>query len=317
MNGMLEHLTLAGGIEPADGDILARLQNVKLLAVLDDSQGNIWLGSRSGLIKVGVNGVVDEWRADDPEAPTPDGQIDTLQLAGDGSVWLSAPGGGVQQRDSISGKVMLHIPAGDDGGLDKADIEVMVISPNGNPWVAGSDGVAQLDRVHRRFKAVPELGDERVYALAFDGSDALWLQRLSGVDQYRLRNGHWQLQAHVGVDEGMPAVGAAGIRVDARHRVWVSTSRGLFRWDPVRRMLSRQSMQDSTSSQEYLDRALAMSNSGVLAAATADGGLVLVDTNAADPPGRTPGAAFRSFLGAAWWPMARHADQRWAAVAER
>ncbi|MGV8921811.1 MAG: two-component regulator propeller domain-containing protein [Thermomonas sp.] len=295
MNGMLEDLTLAGGIEPADSDILARLQNVKLIAVVEDSQRNIWLGSRSGLIKVGMNGAIDEWRPDDPTAPTPDGQIDMLQLAGDGSIWLSAPGGGVQQRDSTSGKVMLDIPAGEGGGLGKADIEVLIISPNGDPWVAGSDGVAQLDRVHRRFKAVPELGDKRVYALAFDGSDVLWLQRLSGMDQYRLREGHWQLGVHVGVDQGMPAVGAAGIRVDARHRVWVSTPRGLFRWDPVRRILSRQGMQDSTSSQEYLDRALAMSNNGVLAAATADGGLVLMDTNAADPPSRSPVLRFDRF----------------------
>ena len=58
MNGMLEDLTLAGGIEPADSDILARLQNVKLIAVVEDSQRNIWLGSRSGRIKVVMNGAI-------------------------------------------------------------------------------------------------------------------------------------------------------------------------------------------------------------------------------------------------------------------
>ena len=201
----------------------------------------------------------------------------------------------MQQRDTSTGKILLDFRAGDAGGLGKADIEVLIISPDDIPWIAGSDGVAQLDRVKRRFKGVPELGDERVYALGFDGRDVLWLQRLSGMDQYRLIQGHWQLEAHVGVAEGMPAVGAAGIRVDARHRVWVSTPRGLFRWDPVRRILSRQSMQDSTSSQEYLDRALAISNNGVLAAATADGGLLLVDTNAIDPKSRSPVLRFDRF----------------------
>lgn len=295
MNGMLEHVTRSGEIDQADNDILRRLQNIKLLSVVEDSQHNIWLGFRLGLIKVGAKGAIDEWRANDPQDPTPDAQIDSLQIAGDGSLWLSSPGGGVQKRDTSTGKILLDFRAGDAGGLGKADIEVLVISPDDDPWIAGSDGVAHLDHVNRRFKGVPELGDERVYALAFDGRDVLWLQRLSGMDRYRLIQGHWQLEAHVGVDEGMPAVGAAGIRVDARHRVWVSTPRGLFRWDPVRRILSRQSMQDSTSSQEYLDRALAISNNGVLAAATADGGLLLVDTNAADPASRTPVLRFDLF----------------------
>lgn len=295
VEGGLEHIATDGSVGRANQDIGKRLQNVKPLALLEDNVGNIWLGHRSGLIKVGRNGVIDEWRADDIKDSTPDGQIDTLQLAGESSFWLSAPGGGVQQRDTVSGKILIDIRAGDGHGLGNADLEALVLSPEGDPWVAGSDGVAHLDRVNRRFKAVPELGDKRVYALAFDGSDVLWLQRLSGMDQYRIRKGRWQLEAHIGVDEGMPAVGAAGIRVDARHRVWVSTPRGLFRWDPVRRILSRQSMQDSTSSQEYLDRALAMSENGVLAAATADGGLVLVDTNAADPPSKTPVLRFDRF----------------------
>ncbi|MDQ3159834.1 MAG: ATP-binding protein, partial [Pseudomonadota bacterium] len=295
MNGVLEHLTQGGGIIQAETDTLGRLKNVKLLSVVEDSERNIWLGSRSGLVRVGIDGAIDEWQADDATAPTPDAQIDTLQLSSDGSLWLSAPGGGVQQRDTRTGNVLLDIPAGDGGGLGKADLESLIISPHGEPWVAGSDGVAKLDRATRRFKAVPELGDERVYALAFDGSHVLWLQRLSGMDQYRLQKGRWQLAAHVGVDEGMPAVGAAGIRVDARHRVWVSTSRGLFRWDPVRRNLRRHGMQDSTSSQEYVDRALAMSKNGVLAAATTDGGIVLVDTNAADPASRIPVLRFDRF----------------------
>ncbi|MDI1251869.1 hybrid sensor histidine kinase/response regulator [Thermomonas sp.] len=295
LNGALERLTRSGSIVQADGDILGRLQNLKLLAVAEDSPGNIWLGSRLGLIRVGVGGVIDEWRANDPQDPTPDAQIDTLQLAGDGTLWLSAPGGGVQQRDTATGKILLDIPAGDMGGLGNADLEALIISPDDEPWVAGAEGVARLDRVHRRFVVLPELGGGRVYALAFDGRDVLWLQRLPGLEQYRLANGHWSLETRVGESEGMPSVGAAGIRVDAHHRVWVSTSRGLFRWDPVRRNLRRQGMQDSTSSQEYLDRALAMSNDGVLAAATADGGLVLVDTNAADPASNIPTLRFDRF----------------------
>lgn len=294
-NGVTEKLAIDGTLSWLDDASQTRLEGIKFTAILDAREGRLWFASRNALIRIAADGAIDEWHADDAEDSTPDAQIDTLQLADDGSLWLSAPGGGVQQRDAASGKILLDIPAGEGGDLSIADVEALVLSPNGTPWVAGSGGVARLDRVNRRFQSVPELGTERVYAIAFDGSDVLWLQRLSGMDQYRLKKGFWQQEAHVGVDEGMPSVGAAGIRVDARHRVWVSTSRGLFRWDPVRGILSRQGMQHSTSSQEYLDRALAMSNNGVLAAATADGGLLLVDTNAPDPASRSPVLRFDRF----------------------
>ncbi|MEO5629785.1 MAG: ATP-binding protein [Thermomonas sp.] len=242
-----------------------------------------------------MDGAIDEWRANDAQDPTPAANIDMLHIASDGSLWLSAPGGGVQQRDVSTGRILLDIPAGDAGGLGSADIEALVLAHNGDVWIAGSDGVARLDRVHRRFKPVQELGSERVYALAFDGRDVLWLQRLSGLARYRLRNGRWNPESQVSVREGLPAVGAAGIQVDARHRVWVATSRGLFRWDPLRRSLRRKNMQDSASSEEYLDRALTMNEQGVLAAATADGGLLLVDTNAADRPAKAPTLRFERF----------------------
>ena len=286
-NGTVERLSADGAIERLDRDSLARLQNVKLSSILEDSDGRLWLGHR-GLIRIGIDGVIDEWRADDAQDPVPQGTIDQLQLAGDGSVWLSAPGGGVQQRDAATGKVLLDVPAGDAGGLGAADLEALQLSPRGDVWVAGSDGVARLDRVHRRFRAVPEMGAERVYALAFDGNDTLWLQRVSGLQQYLRRSGRWQRGVRVDVGSGMPAVAASGMRVDARHRVWVSTSRGLYRWDPRSRNLRRIGAQDETRSQEYLDRALAMSPERLLAVASADGGIVLVDTDAPDPAGTSP-----------------------------
>ena len=65
-NGSLERLTRDGSIVQADRDVLGRLRDMKLSAVAEDSIGNIWLGSRLGLIRVGVDGAIDERRADDP-----------------------------------------------------------------------------------------------------------------------------------------------------------------------------------------------------------------------------------------------------------
>ena len=287
-NGAVERLLSDGTIQRLDADSLARLQNVKLVGIAEDNAGRLWLGHRAGLIRIGTDGVIDEWRADDAVDPVPDGSIEQLQVGADGSLWLSAPAGGVQQRDVATGKLLLDIPAGDSGGLGTADIETLALSPRGEVWVGGSEGVARLDRVHRRFRALSEMGVQRVYAFAFDGNDTLWLQRVSGIQQYRRRDGRWQPGARIGVAAGMPAVAASALRVDARHRVWISTSRGLYRWNPRSRNLRRLGEHDDASSQEYMDRALALSEQGLLAAASADGSILLVDTEAADPVAASP-----------------------------
>ena len=282
-NGAVEHLAADGSIERLDDDSLARLRGVKLQAIVEDHDGRLWLGQRNGLIRVGGDGTIDEWRADDAQDAAPGGQVDQLLVASDGSLWLSAPGGGVQQRDVSSGRILQDIPADAAHGLGSGDLEAMVISPRGEVLVAGSDGVAMLDAAQGKFRSLPELGGERVYALAFDGADMLWLQRQSGLAQYRRVGAGWQLGDQVDTAHGMPAVGAAGMQVGHRHRAWVFTPRGLYRYDPERRTLRRHGVRDGASSQEFLDRALAMSAQGVLAAASADGGITLVDTTAADP----------------------------------
>src|SRR3546814_7205333 len=73
-----------------------------------------------------------------------------------------------------------------------------------------------------------------------------------------------------GIDAGLPSVGAGGLRVDAQHRVWMSTSRGLFRWTPSSRLLRRYGVQQGIGSQEFLDRAITLTEEGMLDAATAD-----------------------------------------------
>ena len=289
MNGVVEHLASDGTTRPLDSDTLARLQGVKPASIVEDHAGRLWVGHRRGMLRIGKDGAIDEWTHEDRIAPAPSGQVAQMFVVPDGMLWLGSPGGGVQQRDPASGRILQDIGAGDAGGLGAVDIDGMVIAPTGEPWVAGQDGVSRYDPVQRRFQPLQALGRERVHALAFDGPDLLWLQRLSGLEQYRREDNGWKRIDRVETRHGMPAVAAAGLFVDARHRVWITTSRGLYRWEPARRNLRHIGMQDGASNEEYLDRAAVMRGDGVLVAATADGSVVLVDTTAPDPlPARPP-----------------------------
>lgn len=282
LGGMIEHMDADGEIAPLDPDALERLRSVKPAAIAEDAARRLWVAHRGGLIRLGADGVIDEWTPGDAQAPAPSTLVTRLLPAGDGSLWLCAPGAGVQQRDPASGLILRDIPAGDAAGLGDADIEDMALGPAGEPWLAGSRGVLHFDAASGRFLPLPAMGSERAFALAFDGRDVLWVQRLSGLEQYRRHGAAWSRATQVGTRLGMPAVGAAALLVDARHRVWITTSRGLYRWEPERRNLRRIGARDAGGSEEYLDRAALLRDDGVLVAATADGGLRLVDADAAD-----------------------------------
>ncbi len=291
LGGVVEHLGADGSIAPLADDLLERLRNVKPAAIAEDVAGRLWIAHRGGLLRI-ANGAVDEWTAEDAKAPVPPGQVGFVLPARDGSLWLAAIGGGVQQRDPASGGILRDLRADGDSGLGEADIEDMVLAEDALPWLATSTGVLRFEPAASRFVPVAAMGEDRVYALAFDGPDRLWLQRLAGLEEYRRQGGGWRRVARIDTRHGMPAVAASALLVDARHRAWITTSRGLYRWDPRRQRLAHVGVRDDAGGEEYLDRAALLRDDGLLVAGTADGGLRMVDTAMADPSPRQPQLRF-------------------------
>ncbi|MGN7726069.1 ATP-binding protein [Luteimonas sp. 22616] len=306
-NGLVEHIDAEGEISGFGDDVHDRLRNVRMYAIAQDLDGHLWLGASGSLLRLSSDGAIDEWnrrRESDRILP---GYVDLLRVAPDGSLWLSNQGGGIQQRNPANGAVIHAWPAGQGDGVGNGETEELAFAPgSGEPWIAGAQGLARLDAASGRFAPVPAMAGAKVFAFAFDGPDALWLQRLSGLERYERSKGQWQRTASVGVEAGLPSVGAAGLRVDAQHRVWMSTTRGLFRWTPSTRRLRQYGVQQGIGSQEFLDRAIAITEEGMLAAATADGGVVLVDTLATEPAPTTPTLRLDSF--------AVRRDGRWQPV---
>ena len=289
-NGIIEHLTPDGRIERQGAAIDDRMRGSKLNSIVEDRAGRLWAGTRGSLLRIGPD-TVDEWGSGDARDPVPDGSIEQMRVAADGSVWLLALGGdgGVQQRDADTGRVLRDLRAGDASGLGLLDAEQFDFAPDGNPWIADATGMRRFDPRTRRFHVVPSLAGERVYGFAFDGDDDLWLQRLAGLEHYRRHGDGWKQVERIAQAQGMPAIGAAGLRIDVRHRLWASTTRGLYCWDQAKRTLRHYGAQSGLSSEEFIDRGIAIADGGrLLAAATMDGSVVLVDAAMADAPGTTP-----------------------------
>ncbi|HEY0662526.1 MAG TPA: ATP-binding protein [Lysobacter sp.] len=287
--GEIERLDPKGQLHPAAASVQAAMEGRKPMSGIQDRKGRLWIGgmgARGGLLRVDPAGEVHEWRHDDAEDATCAGQIAHVAQASDGTVWLSCAGAGVQQRDADSGRVLTAVPSGPEQGLGTGDLEAMAFAADGALWIAGDRGLSRWNAAAQRFEEM--IDGDRVFAFDFDGSDALWLQRLSGLEQYRRVDGSWRLASRVGMGQGIPAVEGSELRIDARKRVWLASLRGLYRWDPRSQQLRRFGLGDGLSSQEFVDRAMSLADNGVLAAALVDGGVVLVDTLAQDPAPRRP-----------------------------
>lgn len=280
--GAPERLAADGSVELMAKATIAALNGRKFYGIVEADGGTVWVGAHDSLLRIAPDDTLREWHEDDAVDASLRG-LDHLRIAADGTLWLSSPGVGVQQRDAASGAVLRNLPAGSHG-LGEADVEALVFGPDGSaPWIAGHGGVARWRPAQDRFEHLQVMGGQRVYALCFDGEDTLWLSRLTGLEQYRRVGGAWTRVGSVGPQQGVPAVESAGMRIDSNHRVWLTTTRGLFRWDPASRHLRRFGVHDGLGSQEFLDRSITLTDRGVLVATTSGGGVMLVDTTAPDP----------------------------------
>lgn len=280
----LERLDPDGTVVPADPAVREALDGLVVWSLREDRDGDLWVGQRRTLVQIIQSRGTRHWGQDgSPDATLP-GPLTLMDLAPDGTLWMSFTGAGMQQRDPATGRVLLNVPAGPTHGLGVGDNEALGFDADGVPWVAGGIGALRWNGGAGRFEPVPGISAEgRIFALRFSGPDEVWLQRLSGLEQYRRVASDWTQVATVGAAQGIPPVEAAGLEIDARGRVWVSTLRGLYRWDPATGRGRHFGLFDGLGSQEFVNRTLVQTPDGVMVSALSNGAVVMVDALAEDP----------------------------------
>ena len=288
--GFIEHLdTKTGELEllPWHQQEFAKL---KFQSVLEDRQGRLWLGHSKGLARLDLSShALKSWPAGEGKDAAPEtGPVDWLVQTADGSVWLSSLGGGLQRRDGESGAVLDDIGADSGHGLTAMDTEMIAAGPDGALWLAGAQGLLRWEQTARRFLPVAGTGGERVFSFAFQDATHLWLHRLSGLELWRGDARGWRREQRLAVADGVPAVESTGLEIDAGKRLWLATRRGLFRIDQQSGKVRNFGVRDGLLSQEFNDRALFITDDGILAGSATDGSVMLLDTRLPDPAAVTP-----------------------------
>ncbi|MGA9333114.1 MAG: two-component regulator propeller domain-containing protein [Rudaea sp.] len=277
-NGELWTVNLDGGIDrldPASGAVERFAQRWSapekaLWSVLADKHGQLWVGHTRGLRVYDVQRgtfhdlPVDRKRAD---ALMP-GTVDQLVQATDGAVWASANGGALQRIDPVTLTIRRY---DESAGLRSTDIGQIGFAPDAALLVASAAGLDRFDAATQRFTAVAAAPAQRVLAFAFARDGTLWLHTTAALLHYRYRAGTLSPLQRVDAASGWPSLTAGGMQVDARGRVWVSSARGLWRFDPVTRAIRRFGSGDGLASAEFNRLALLQTADGAIFGGTLAG----------------------------------------------
>lgn len=274
-DGVLEHVSPDGKVRGYFDTEETRLPIRTGSAVLVRNDARLWLGHARGLSRFDpASGKVEHWYADDsPDAP-PRGLVDILRHAPDGDLWLSAYGAGVQHRDP-DGKVLRTWLIGDADGLPEGSVEDLVFGPDGRPWLAGDSGVLRLDDAGERFVAVAGI-EGRLMSLAFSREGDLWVARPGFIERHALEDGAAVLRTRIGRAQGLPTVEVGGMLVDADDDVWVTSSRGLWRYASDGGTLRQFGVRDGLPSDEFTANPPLITENGVVVAST-NRGVVVFD----------------------------------------
>ncbi len=286
--GHIERIDAKGVAEAVDPDVRSRLPESVPFFIAEDGHGQLWMGyGRDGLWRLGRDGRLDNWR---PTAGRQDSPVETYQhiaVSRSGRIWLSIPGKGLELRDAVTGRVLGQFPLAGPGPGD-SEILDMRMGPDDRLWLAGSFGLGWWDEASGRLVIPAGLRGRRAHVFDFVDEDALWVHAADGLSRHARGQGEWRRTDRVQTGRELPSLQPAKLCVDARGRVWLTSQRGLLRWNPHTAHMTRFGVEQGLDSQEFTDGGMTIDANGMLAAVAYDGSVLLIDTRYPDPPMRVP-----------------------------
>lgn len=149
-----------------------------VLSILEDREGNLWLGTESGGVDILRDRAFTTYSAQDGLS---DDHIRSVYQDHKGTVWLGTSGGGLNRRDEGGFSALTTAE-----GLSSNVVLSIVSGPNGDLWLGTPDG---LDRLHDGkvtvFTSADGLADDFVRSLYFDAQGSLWIGTRRGLSQWK------------------------------------------------------------------------------------------------------------------------------------
>ncbi|WP_153067485.1 hybrid sensor histidine kinase/response regulator [Steroidobacter cummioxidans] len=220
------------------------LRDERVMSLLLDSLGNLWIGTMTGGVKkLTTTGRIESIpvKAGDPRATSAAG-IMTLTESRSGQIWIGTFGGGLNVLDPASGAIR-QLPFGDrPGDISAPEVTSLVEDARGHWWIGTINGLnlARADgHVVKVFKNDPtdpeSLAINVIYAVTLDAHGSAWLATDGGGLSQVLGSSAAPEQIRFKTfmrEQGLSSDTLYGVVADDAGSLWLSGNSGLMRFDP-------------------------------------------------------------------------------------
>lgn len=273
--GGLDTIHLATGkVEHVLGDTKKWASSLWSVATTRD--GAVWMGHANGLTRYDPKTKeLKHFPHGEKEQDTLPGAVRLLLQTADGLLWSASYGGGIQARNE-AGRVVHRILPGDSEDLSFADPDQFAASPDGELWVASAQGLLRWDDDAEKLVAIEGSPNERIDAFGFTAADTLWVHRVGMLEAFHWDGAALQSIRRVTGDDGLPPVEVGSILPDRSGNLWLTTPRGLLRYNVLTNQIRVFGERDGLPSQEFDMQPALMTSQGLALVGTSKG-LVMFD----------------------------------------
>ena len=227
-----------------------RIPGNVITALFEDKDKNIWLGTY-------VNGMFRYNRKTaqfDP--PTPYNHVTTFVQDKNGTLWIGMNGSGICHLDADNKKTAkqyLHENNQDwKNQLPSNWVYNMLMDTTGKIWIGTSNSISLFDPEKETFTNLPLSenlqNNNLIYTLNSDHAGNIWLGSFFGL--YRI-DAKTQEIKHLTKADGLPDNMINGIEEDKNHFLWLSTGKGLCRYNPETGNILNFYAEDGIQSNEF------------------------------------------------------------------
>lgn len=238
---------------PAKDDVLDLMPGGNIRAIGEDLEGNIWIGSLSGITKWDLysfvtfntnRGLTNNdvrsiyfdratqrlWLATARGLSRFDGAnlvtfdrltgTDVRQIiaVGENNFWFATASGAVH----LAGAEMTTFTTNE--GLPSDDVLAIAVDSKGTVWVGTRLGAARIRQAH--VEALSKLSGLEVRSIFCEQENEDWFATNSGV--WRVQDDNWK---SLDAKSGLPTADAYDLFADHEGAIWIATGRGVRKWE--------------------------------------------------------------------------------------
>ncbi|PSU32486.1 ATP-binding protein [Photobacterium lutimaris] len=226
LQGELWFGTRGGVVKGKDGS-LHSLGGDKAVLSLQATPEGMWVGSTSGLYLMGLDMVINQhfMPSDYDKYALPGRRVVDLHQDLQGNLWVSTPKG--MSQLPVGSHRLKRVRLGkEEGQIDATLIADIAHARNGHYWLATDNGLFELSPMLDIVQHTPDLGAIKQLTLS---NGRLWMLLENGLALYDV--GQSRIQ-RIGMPQDIPSQTINRLMVDHFGSVWLGAENGLYRYWP-------------------------------------------------------------------------------------